>query len=168
MSRAGAPLDFITEYGQNPPMVTQFSVFLDNRVGKLYELVEIFDGQSLRIVALSVVDASDYAVVRLVTTRSDVARKLLSDNKLAFTEAEIIVVELNADQQLTKLCVSLLAAELNIFYAYPLMVRAHGAATLAIHSDDMILAGQILMKKGFRLLNEEELRIAAGGEPYID
>ncbi len=168
MSRAGAPLDFITEYGQNPPMVTQFSVFLDNRVGKLYELVEIFDGQTLRVAALSVVDASDYAVVRIVTTRAEVARQLLNNNKMPFTEAEILVVELNPNQQLTRLCLSLLAAELNIYYAYPLMVRAHGAATLAIHCDDLILAGQILIKKGFRLLGEEELRSAAGGEPYFD
>ena len=29
MTRAGAPLDFVTEYGQDPPMCTQFSVFLN-------------------------------------------------------------------------------------------------------------------------------------------
>jgi hypothetical protein len=168
MSRAGAPLDFVTEYGQDPPMCTQFSVFLDNRVGKLYELVELFDTGTLKLVALSVIDASDYAVVRLVTTKAEEARKLLTENKMSFTEAEMLVVELGPDKRLTKLCLSLLSAELNIFYAYPLMVRLHGAATLALHCDDLVLAGQILMKKGFALLGEEELRHAAGGERFED
>ncbi|MEX0741804.1 MAG: hypothetical protein WD079_03340 [Phycisphaeraceae bacterium] len=160
-----APIDFLTEYGHTPPMCTQFSVFLDNRVGKLLELVEIFDGQPLRIVAISVADSSDYAVVRLVTSRSDMARRLLKDHRLPFSESEILVVELGQDQRLARLCISLLAAELNIYYAYPLVVRPHGAATIALHCDDLVLAGQILGRKGFHLVTEEQLHDAAGGEP---
>lgn len=161
------PTPLETERGHAPPMCTQFSVFLNNRVGKLYELVEIFDGQPIRVVSLSVVDATDYAVVRLVTSRADRTRELLRDEKLPYAEAQILVVELDEDQRLTKLCLSLLAAELNIDYAYPLMVRFRGAATVAIHTDDEILAGQILTRKGFRLLGEEHLHEAAGGDPPI-
>lgn len=168
MGRAGLPLDFITEYGQNPPMVTQFSVFLDNRVGKLYELMEVFDDEPLRVAAFSVVDASDYSVVRMVTTRAERARQLLSANRFSFTESEILVVALGPQQRMTKMCLALLAAELNIYYAYPLMVRMRGVGALAIHTDDLILAGQILLKKGFQIMGEEELHTAAGGDPFED
>ena len=160
-----APMDFLTAYGQTPPMCTQFSVFLDNRVGKLLELVEIFDGQPLRVVALSVADSSDYSVVRVVTSRADRARRLLKEHRLPFSECEILVVELGQEQRLSRLCISLLAAELNISYAYPLVVRPHGAATIALYCDDLLLAGQILGRKGFRIVTEHELHEAAGGEP---
>lgn len=161
------PIPFETAHGHDPPLCTQFSVFLDNRVGKLYELVEIFDGQPLRIVALSVMDSSDYSVVRMVTTRSDKTRRLLREYRLPHTEADILVIELGENQRLTNLCLSLLAAELNIAYAYPLTVRPHGASTMGIHTDDQVLAGQILQRKGFRIVSENQLREAAGGDPPI-
>ncbi|MBI1367681.1 MAG: acetolactate synthase [Planctomycetes bacterium] len=163
----GSPVNFETEQGYGPPMCTQFSVFLDNRIGKMYELIETFDGQPLRLVALSVMDASDHSVVRLVTSRADRARELLENQQLPFTEAEILVVELGEDQRLTKLCLSLLGAELNIDYAYPLMVRPHGLPTIAIHCDDPVLAGQILARKGFCVVSEEELRDGSDHEPPL-
>jgi hypothetical protein len=155
MSRS--PIGFQTQHGHTAPLCTQFSVFLDNRVGKLYELLEAFDGQPSRIVALSVVDSSDYAVVRLMTTNAEAARRLLDGARHPYTQAEILVVALGGDKQLPRLCLSLLSAELNIYYAYPLMVAPHGEATLAIQTDDQVLAGQILQRKGFRILGENEL-----------
>lgn len=160
-----SPVEFITERGYtSPPLCTQFSVFLDNRVGKLHELVGLFDETPIRLVALSVFDSSDHAVVRVVTTNSDESRKLLKQRGKAFSESEILVVELGQDQRMTKICMSLLAAELNIFYAYPLMARPHGSATIAIHTDDQVLAGQILRRKGFDLIDEQQLRDSFGSD----
>ena len=154
-----SPLQHETQQDYEVPLNTQFSVFLDNRVGKLLQLVEVFDGEDLRLVALSVVDAADHAVVRLVTSREALARKLLGDQRLPFSEAEILIVELDPDhgRTLTNLCKTLLSAEVNIHYAYPLMVRPHGAPTIALHTDDQLLTGQILTRKNFTLLGESDL-----------
>lgn len=143
--------------GYQPPYNTQFSAFLDNRCGKLLELVEIFDGHALQLVALSVMDSADHAVVRLVTSRAELARRLLQRHGIPFSEAEILVVELSQDRTLSKLCIALLSAELNIHYAYPLMVRPHGVPTIGLHTDDQVLAGQILRRKMFTLLGENDL-----------
>jgi hypothetical protein len=148
-------------------MCTQFSVFLENRVGRLYDLVEVFDGQPIRVVAFSILEASDHAVVRLVTTRGDMARQMLKAEKLPFSESEILIVELGAEQRMSQLCRALLSAELSIHYAYSLLVRPHGATTVGLHCDDMVLAGQILQKKGFKLVDEDELSKAAGDDPNI-
>ena len=68
-----------TEQGYAPPSVRQFGVFLDNRVGKLLELVQLFDdAPNVRLVAISVLDSSDHAVVRLIFDNADAARILLS------------------------------------------------------------------------------------------
>ena len=151
------PVSEDTSLGYEPPRNVQFSVFLDNKVGQLLELVEIFDGQALHLVALSIVDSTDYAVVRLVTSRSDLARRLLERHKFAFSERDILVVELCPGQTLAKMCLGLLSAELNIHFAYPLMVRPHGAPTIALSCDDWTLAGQILRRKRFILLAENDL-----------
>ena len=86
-------------YGQEttqsyaPPTVTQFSVFLTNKVGKLFDLVEAFDGSTCAICALSVHEATDHAVGRLITNCANDARRVLNNEKLPFSEKEVLVVE---------------------------------------------------------------------------
>ena len=60
-------------------------------------------------------------------------------------------------QPLLAVCSALLAAEINIHYAYPLMRRPSGPA-MALYVDDPTLAAQLLIKKGFKLLSESDLR----------
>ncbi|MGE3108144.1 MAG: acetolactate synthase [Phycisphaerales bacterium] len=146
-----------TTQGYAPPSVTQFSVFLDNRVGKLHELVRQFDQAGVPICAFSVHDASDHAVVRLVTSKSADAKLLLTKHQQTYTEMSLLVVELTKGHTLERLCLYLLGAELNIRFAYPLMLRPAGEPAIALAVDDLTLAGQILRRKEFRLLGENEL-----------
>jgi len=147
----------MTTHGFEPPRNVQFSVFLDNRVGKLLELIEIFHGQSLRLVGFSILDAADHAVVRILTSRSDLARRLLQRHELPFSEAEVLVIELEEEHSLSLACKALLAGELNIHYAYPLVVRPHGHAAVALHTDDHHLACGLLRRRLFTLLAENDL-----------
>lgn len=155
MSAAGVPSG--TTQGYAPPTVSQFSVFLANKVGKLYDLVDLFDHSPCQVCALSVHEATDHAVVRLITNRASVARSLLREQRLAFGEMDVLVVELSRGHTLSSLCLSLLGAELNIHFAYPLMLRPNGTPTIALAVDDPTLAGQILRRKEFRLFGEADL-----------
>ncbi len=155
MSQAVPPL---TEEGYCPPSVRQFSVFLPNRVGKMLEVVRLFDeAATVHLVAFSVVEASDHAVVRIIPNRADAARELLRSEGLAFSECDLLVVELSEAHSLTSMCLHLLAAEINIRFAYPLMLREQGIPTIALAVDDHTLAGQILRRKRYGLLGEADL-----------
>ena len=156
MSQAGLPTE--TTQGYAPPTVTQFSVFLDNRVGKLHDLVESFADPSCQICALSVHEASDHAVVRLVTNNSKAALGILRDHKLPYSEHNVLVVELSEGHTLASLCLSLLGAEVNIHFAYPLMLRPNGTPTIALAVEDPTFAGQILRRREFRLFGECDIR----------
>ena len=70
----------------------------------------------------------------------------------------ILVVELSEGHTLTSLCLSLLGVELNIHFAYPLMLRPNGTPTIALAVDDPTFAGQILRRKEFRLFGESDIR----------
>jgi hypothetical protein len=155
MSQAPSPME--TTQGYSPPTVTQFSVFLTNKVGKLFDLVQAFDGTDASICALSVHEASDHAVVRIITNKGGTARRLLRDQGLPFSEKDVLVVELSKGHTLSSLCLSLLSAELSIQFAYPLMLRPNGTPTIALAVDDLTLGGQILRRKEFRLFGEADL-----------
>jgi hypothetical protein len=160
MAEASSPLE--TSVGYMPPYVTQFSVFLDNRVGKLHELLRAFGNASVQVCALSVHDASDHAVVRMITNDRGETKQLLLRHQMPFTQTDMLMVELGHGKTLERLCMYLLGAELNIRFAYPLMHRPNGAPTIAIAVDDLLLAGQILRRKEFRLFGEGDLPKGAG------
>lgn len=155
MSQAAMPAQTTTGY--TPPRVTQFSVFLDNRVGRLFDMVRAFDGSGCQICALSVAEASDHAVIRLITSSSKSARQILKDSKATFSERDVLVVELSKGHTISSLCLSLLGAEINIHFAYALMLRPNGTPTIALSVDDTDLAGQVLRRKNFRLYGEADI-----------
>ena len=156
MSQAASPVE--TTQGYHPPTVTQFSVFLVNKVGKMLDLVEHFESTLCKIYALSVHEASDHAVVRLVTNNANKAREILRKDNFPFSERDVLVVELSGKHTLGTMCLSILAAELSIQFAYPLMIRTvHGHPSMALAVDDLTLAGQLLRRKDFTLLGEADL-----------
>jgi hypothetical protein len=153
---SGAVSD-ITLHGYEPPRNVQFAVFLDNRVGKLRELLDIFNGQSLKLAGFSILDSADHAVIRLLTSRSELARRLLEQHQIPYSESDVLVVELTGTQTMKCLCDALLQAELSIHFAYPLLVRPRGKTAIAVHTDDRYLACQILRKRLFTILAENDL-----------
>ncbi len=142
--------------GRNLPEVVQFSVFLDNRVGKLRGFLDLFDGTEVRVAALSVVDSADCAIVRTVLVPSSHARGILRSAKVPISETDLVVIELPSPDALKEICESLVAAEINIHYAYPLLVKKHGHSTLALHVDEPTLAASVLRRNEFLLLGEDD------------
>ena len=127
-------------------------------MGKLLDLVRIFEeAPGVHLCAFSVIESSDHAVVRMVPNNADAARMLLREHGSAFSEHDLLIVELCENHTLGSLCLHLLGAELNIHFAYPLMLRPNSSPAIALAVDDYVLAGQILRKKMFRLLGEAEL-----------
>ncbi len=148
-----------TAQGYSPPSVRQFSVFLENKVGRLLDLVRMFDeAPDVHLSGLSVLESSDHAVVRLIPNTGDAAQMLLREHGVTFAVLDLLVVELHPGQSISSMCLCLLGAELNIRFAYPLLLGGvDGTPTIALAVDDHILAGQILRKKSFRLLGEQDL-----------
>ncbi|MBC7835695.1 MAG: acetolactate synthase [Phycisphaerales bacterium] len=155
MSQQSSSLE--TTAGFAPPTVTQFSIFLENRVGRLHEMVRTFENSLVQLCALSVHDAADHAVVRVITNNSSETKLLLTRHQIAFSELEVLLVELGKNHGLERLCMYLLTAELNIRFAYPLLCRPNNVAAMALAVDDLTLAGQILRRKEFRLFGEADL-----------
>lgn len=144
--------------GFEPTRVRQFTIFLENRVGRLMLLVRALEEHAGRVIALSIEESADSALVRLICADADTGRMALRQEGFSFSESEVLAVQLpNSPHPLETTCYALLAAELNIHYAYPLLVN-DGKPALALYVDDPTLAAQLLIRKGFRLLGESDLK----------
>jgi hypothetical protein len=158
-SGSGSGTGFQTIRGRNFPALRQYTVFLENRVGQLLEVLKRFEGTGIRVVALSINDAAECAFVRFLLSDADRGRELLERSGLAIIETDLVGVELpDSPQPLLRVCTALLQAELNIIQAYPLIVRPHGKPAVAIMVENIELAMETLHAKGFRILNEGDLQ----------
>lgn len=154
----GEGIGFETMQGRNWPTVTQFSVFLENRVGQLLEVVRAFHGSKVKIVGLSISDSADCCILRLILSHPEQGKEILELAELAYAENELLAVELpSGPQSLVDLCTALLRAEINIHYAYPLIVHPHGRAAIAVHIDNVEQASTMLHEQGFEVLSEADL-----------
>src|SRR6056297_3355237 len=154
----GSGTDFSTMRGRNYPTIRQFTVFLENRVGQLLEVVRRFEGSRVRIVALSINDATECAFVRFLLSHPEQGREILERAGLAMIESDLIGLELpEGPQPLLQVCTALLQAEINIVQAYPLIIRPHGRPAVALMVDNAEMAMETLAEKGFTMICERDL-----------
>ncbi len=144
--------------GRNYPTLQQFTVFMENRVGQLLEVVRRFEGALVRIVAVSINDSAECAFVRFLLSHPEQGREILERAGLALIESDLIGVELpDTPQPLLAVCTALLQAEVNILHAYPLFIQPRGRAAVALMVDNTDLGLETLARKGFSLLTENDL-----------
>jgi hypothetical protein len=154
-----AGTDFVTMRGRDYPSIRQFTVFLENRVGQLLEVVRRFEGSQVRIVALTISDSTECAVVRFLLSDPEAGREVLERAGLAIVESDLIGVELpDSPQPLLQVCTALLQAEVNITQVYPLLARPHGRPAVALMVDNIEIALDTLAAKGFSPINEDDLK----------
>ena len=150
-----------TEFGAGfePVRVRQFTVFLETRVGRLQMMLRTLERGTGHIAALSIEESADTALVRLICSNPDDSALMLREAGFSFSESDVLVVELpkKLKQPLIAICTAMLSAEINIHYAYPLLLRPRGP-TMALYVDDPTLAAQVLIRKGFTLIGESDLR----------
>jgi hypothetical protein len=153
----GADLGYSTAHGRDWPSVRQFNVFLENRLGALLDLVRRFDTEDNHIVSLTIVDSADCAIIRIVLSDPERALEIFKRAKLPITESDLLVVQLpEGPQPLLQICKALLQCEINIHYAYPILVGPQGSAALALHVENHEMAAQTLASKGFVLFTEND------------
>ncbi len=154
----GAGTGMATARGRNYPSIRQFTVFLENRVGQLLEVVRRFENSKVRIVALSIADSAECAFVRFLLSHPEQGREILERAGLALIESDLIGVELpGGDQPLLRVCTALLQAEVNIIQAYPLLVRPHGRPAVALMVDNIEMGMDTLAAKNFNMISEADL-----------
>ncbi|TWU25907.1 hypothetical protein Pla144_31210 [Bythopirellula polymerisocia] len=155
----GSGVGFSTLRGRDYPSIRQFTVFLENRVGQLLEVVRRFEGSHVRIVALTISDSAECAVVRFLLSDPEQGREVLERAGLAIVESDLIGVELpDSPQPLLQVCTALLQAEINISQVYPLLTRPHNSPVVALMVDNIDLANETLASKGFKTINEDDLK----------
>jgi len=151
---------FETTNDQGSPRITQLSIFLENRLGALLGVTRVLEAQQVNICAVSITDAADHAVIRMVVDRPSLASASLQAEGYHILESEILGVALPAARVggFRKVLAALARAELNVHYVYAIVTQGPAGAVLALHVEDMERAGRVLAESGLTLVAQDQLR----------
>jgi len=125
-------------------MVKQISVFLENKPGRLAELMRILEESGIKVKAMGIAETGTYGVVRMVVDKHEEALKMLRDVNMAANEVPVLAISL--DDGLYKASKALGEAGVNIEYAY----TASNAVIVKV--DDEARAKKALEAVGVRVL----------------
>ena len=146
-----------TTRGRRQDAVIQFSAFTPNRLGRLHDLVGALGAQGVHVLALTVLDTTDSAIIRFVVDDPEKTREVLRHHDFAFSESPLVVVEVSSPDELNRLVSSLLEAELNINYLYSFIPHPHGKSILGLSMEDDEMAEQVLKQHQFPVLRQSDI-----------
>ena len=123
----------------------QLSIFLENRPGLLAKVCGTLAEAGINILALSIHDTVDHAIIRLLADRPVKALLILEQLGLYILETDVIVLELaNQPGALADVSRKLARADINIEYAYCSATNNQGNGCLIIKSDEPDRAIELL------------------------
>jgi len=142
--------------------IQQVSVFLDNRPGSLSELITYLDRFKIKIFALSIADAGEFGLIRMITEDAGRATKILEDADFNLAKSkkniEVTVILTTEKDKISKIAKILGDNDFNIEYAYSSAVRIDGKFALVLRVDDLDKAERILEENGIAILSLDEIK----------
>ena len=129
-------------------IVTQLSLFLANKPGTLAKVCEELARHKINILALTISDGVDHAIVRMVVSETRKALTIFEERGVLVVDSKVLMVEnSNKPGSLAKIASRLAKAKINIEYAY--LATSPGATTglLIVRASDTKKALKVLKKK---------------------
>jgi hypothetical protein len=145
-----------TDANRHHPVI-QFSIYADNKVGRLNEIVGLLSVHEVHIMALSILDTTDSSIIRIIVDYPEEAQKLLIEHQFSYVQCELIVVELTDESEIKLVTSALVQAEINIHYVYPFFFRPNGKSALAISLEDNDLATETLSRHQLRVIGQQDI-----------
>ncbi len=142
--------------------IIQVSVFLDNRPGSLSKAMDQLDKNQIEIFALSIADAGEFGLIRMITENPEKTIKILEEKDFNLAKSkkntEVTAIFISEKNKISKITKILAMKNLNIEYAYSSAVHIDGKIALILRIDEIIKAEELLKDKNIKILTLSEIK----------
>jgi hypothetical protein len=138
--------------------VTQLSVFLENKPGRLRELVGLLAESNINIITLSLADTEQFGILRLIVKEHEQAKSLLEAKGFVAKVTEVVAVEVeDKPGGLSRVLQIEEDAGISVEYMYALTIKCGMHAVMMFRFDDMDKAQRALVDAGMKVLKSCEI-----------
>ena len=134
--------------------VNQISIFLENKYGKLSEILALLAEERIRIIAATVADTSEYGILRIIDPQK--AYKILKENNVSANLTDVLAI-------VTSSCAGSFANTLSYFtkagisieYMYCFSIREK--AILILRTNNRESAREVIRRQNLEYICESDL-----------
>ena len=138
--------------------VKQISIFLENKPGTMGELTKVLSDHKIDMRALSLAEASDFGIARIIVDDVFNAVQVLKDAGYVCSITKVLAVGIPDETgALAKLISHLGENEINIEYIYAFSTTKRNLAYMIFRVKDNERATQVLSRHGYQLASQEDL-----------
>jgi len=136
----------------------QLSLFLENQPGALSRPMRILAEAGFNILTLSIADANQFGILRLILRDWEKAKKLLEKEGFVVKVTDMVAVEV-ADRPggLAEILTVLEKARINVEFMYAFTEKRQGRAVLVFRFDDPESAIRVLRKRRINVVDSGDL-----------
>lgn len=139
--------------------ITQISLFLENRSGRIREVCHVLGGADINILSLTVAETKDFGILRLVVDKPDAAVEVLKEHHFAAHKSDVVVVGVkHAPGGLAHVLDVLATAQINIEYMHALLNKTDDFAYMIFSFDNAEEAVKTLVKNKVPVITWENIK----------
>jgi len=138
--------------------ISQISVFIENRQGRLEEFTHLLGANGIDLLALSVADTTNFGILRAIVSDNEKALKLVRDHGFTATLTEVLAVAVpDSPGGLAGVLALLSEADISIEYLYSFVRHIGKDAIIIFRVDQPDKAQNLLKQQGIRMLSQDEI-----------
>lgn len=136
--------------------INQISIFLENKFGRLNEILSFLSKENIRVIAATVADTSDYGILRLITSNQIKALQLLKENGVSANLNTVMAISVNSSiDKFAETIQCFTKAGISIEYMYCFSINQK--AILVLRTNNIDAAHEVIRRYGMNNLSEAEL-----------
>lgn len=136
--------------------INQISIFLENKYGKLNELLSLLSKENIHIIAATVADTSEFGILRMIVNDAHKAHLLLKNNNVNVNLTEVLAItsQSSADD-FANMLTHFTKAGLCIEYMYCFSVKNKSFLILKVNDRETAL--EVIRRNNLEYITENEL-----------
>ena len=139
--------------------IQQLSVFLENREGRLDEVLSTLAEHQVNIVALSMADTSEYGMLRMIVNDPKKGKTVLKEEGITAMLTDVVALRVpHATGSLSKAMHKIVEGGINVEYMYAFANGADASAVLKCDDPDQVV--RILREHGFDVWEAAEAYVS--------
>lgn len=137
--------------------IKQLSIFIENREGRLEEVLHALKEKEVNIVSLSLADTSEYGLLRLLVTNPEAGKEALREKGFSAMLTDVLALKISHKAgSLQELLQIICEAQVNIEYMYALTIGKEDAS-IVIKTSDLDKAAELLQERGVEVVTSQEI-----------
>ena len=137
--------------------VKQLSVFIENRQGRLGEVLRVLKKNDVNILSMSLADTTEYGLLRLIVNQPQRGCDVLTESGFSSILTDVLIIKVpHVAGSLQKILELISDKNVNVEYMYGLSVAATDASVV-MKTNELDIACKVLKDAGIETMSASEI-----------